>query len=95
MKNEKRLKLLGLLNEIVERRCPQYLAALGSGKILTGLETLAIQQAIADELLATGLRDDDEPNERGLCLESLIDFLSREQERVPNASRLEETNKRK
>ena len=38
-------------------------------------ETLC--QLITDEFCETGLNDDDEPNERGLALESLIDEVRR------------------
>jgi hypothetical protein len=53
-------------------------AGLDIGNASTRDERLVLQQAIADELVATGLRDDGEPNERGLRLESLIDSLGRE-----------------
>jgi hypothetical protein len=71
-------ELRGLLREVVERHCPEYLSKLDSGDRFTAHEKLALQQATASELLVTGLRNDDEPNERGLRLESLIDFLGRE-----------------
>lgn len=47
-----------------------------------GIKPLTIEQrqdlrgAIADELVFAGLNEDDEPNERGMALESLIDKLS-------------------
>jgi len=40
-------------------------------------ERLAVRQALTDELCATGLGDDDSPNQRGMNLESLIDYLAR------------------
>ncbi len=66
-----------LLRQVVEKHCPQHLNNLAKLSELTQGERLALQQAVADELLATGLGEDDEPNERGLRLESLIDFLGR------------------
>jgi|GEM_PF-1039660 len=78
MKAQMEAGLYALLREVVERHCPQYLSKLGSGDRLMKHEKFALQQATTDELLATGLREDDEPNERGLLLESLIDFLGKE-----------------
>ncbi len=34
-----------------------------------------IRQAVLDEFCSSGLRDDDEPNQRGLELEDLIDAI--------------------
>ena len=42
---------------------------------LTAEQREDLRQAVTDELIETGLRDDDEPNERGLLLEELIDRL--------------------
>lgn len=35
----------------------------------------AIRHILADELVETGLRPDDEPNDRGLLIETTIDWL--------------------
>jgi hypothetical protein len=77
MKVRKREEFDALLRQVVERHCPEHLSKLAKLGELSDSERLALQQAVADELLATGLGDDDEPNERGLSLESLIDFLGR------------------
>lgn len=42
---------------------------------LTEYQREELRQAVTDELTETGLRDDDEPNARGLLLEELIDRL--------------------
>ena len=78
MRAEMSQELRGLLREVAERHCPEYLGKLHGDDRFTADERLALQQATANELLVTGLRDDDEPNERGLRLELLIDFLGRE-----------------
>jgi hypothetical protein len=67
-----------LLRHVVEKHCPEHLNNLRRLGELTHGEKLALQQAVADEFLATGLGEDDEPNERGLRLEALIDFLGRQ-----------------
>jgi hypothetical protein len=42
---------------------------------LTNDQREELRQILTDELMETGLGDDDEPNERGLLLEELIDKL--------------------
>lgn len=42
---------------------------------LTEYQRDELRQAVTDEFSETGLRKDDEPNERGLLLEELIDRL--------------------
>jgi len=71
------LKESKLLKEILVKNAPSLLPVLDSvGLIpLTGEQREEIREAIADELLKTGLSENDEPNERGLLLESLIDRL--------------------
>lgn len=66
-----------LLSEIVWKREPSLIGAVASlQKIqLTAEQREDLRQAVTDELIETGLRDDDEPNERGLLLEELIDRL--------------------
>jgi hypothetical protein len=43
--------------------------------VLTNDQREELRQILTDELMETGLGDDDEPNERGLLLEELIDKL--------------------
>jgi hypothetical protein len=66
-----------LLHQVVQARCPEHGAAVERLGNLNSDEKLALQQAIADELIASGLGDDDEPNENGLRLEALIDAIGR------------------
>lgn len=44
---------------------------------LTDEEREELRLAVAAELCESGLKDDDEPNERGLALEVLIDLLGK------------------
>lgn len=67
--------LAAILRGVVEARRPDLIHLLDSSATLAAKERQALRQALADELAATGLRDDDEPNERGHLLEELIDKL--------------------
>ena len=64
-------KMSELLSEIVWKREPSLIGAVASlQKIqLTAEQREDLRQAVTDELIETGLRDDDEPHERGLLLE--------------------------
>jgi hypothetical protein len=70
-------KMSDLLSEIIWKRCPDMIGVLGSLQDvqLTDYQRDELRQAVADEFSETGLRKDDEPNERGLLLEDLIDHL--------------------
>lgn len=70
-------KLSALLSEVVLKRNPEMIAIIASLQNvgLTDDQREDLRQALADELLETGLRENDEPNERGLLLEQLIDKL--------------------
>jgi hypothetical protein len=43
---------------------------------LTDEQRDELREMLTDEFIETGLREDDEPNERGLLLEELIDKFS-------------------
>jgi hypothetical protein len=66
-----------LLQEVVLKRDPDLLLLIENlgMKPLTEAEREQLRAVVADELCATGLREDDEPNQRGLKLEELIDIL--------------------
>ena len=66
-----------LLLEVVQARCSKYIDAMHRIDQLSPEERLALQQAVADELVSTGLGKNDEPNERGVRLEALIDAIGR------------------
>jgi hypothetical protein len=70
---------LALLREIVVAHAPALIQRLDAGEIrLFGSdEWLDLQLAIANELVDTGLRPDDEPNARGLRLEELLNSVLR------------------
>ena len=69
--------LRALLLEVVQARCSKYIDAMDRIGQLSPEERLALQQAVADELVSTGLGKNDEPNERGVRLEALIDAIGR------------------
>jgi hypothetical protein len=70
-------KLSALLSEVVWKRNPEMIGIVASFQNvgLTDNQREDLRQALTDELMETGLREDDEPNERGLLLEELIDKL--------------------
>ena len=45
---------------------------------LTSEQVFDLQQALGNELCETGLHEDDEPNQRGLELEELIDWVGKQ-----------------
>jgi hypothetical protein len=69
--------------ELLRQAVCQHDPALGSrldtlGSVaLTEEEREALRKTVLQELLATGLDDADEPNERGLDLEAVVDDLGR------------------
>lgn len=68
-----------LLRYVLVRHAPDLVAKVEESGLL-GLsepERSALQGAIADELIASGLRADDEPNAYGLELEDLLDAVLR------------------
>jgi hypothetical protein len=71
-------RLFGLLREVLERRAPELSSLLRDGGrvVLREGQKRAVQELVGDEFAETGLRDDDEPNQRGLDLEKLIDAFS-------------------
>lgn len=66
-----------MLSEVIWKRRPELIGVLGSLQDvqLTEYQREELRQAVTDEFTETGLRDDDEPNARGLLLEELIDRL--------------------
>ncbi|OEU66101.1 MAG: hypothetical protein BA867_08755 [Desulfobacterales bacterium S5133MH16] len=68
---------LNLLRKILFQRYPSLLPVLASlGQVPLNFEQREdMREAIANELVETGLDEDDEPNEKGLLLENLIDHL--------------------
>ncbi len=68
-----------VLRQVVNGRRPDLLPLVDSmtRRQLTEAEREELRQTIADELTATGLGPGDEPNDRGLVLESVIDWLGR------------------
>lgn len=69
-------KMAALLSEVLRKR-PGMIDIVASPENveLTDDQRDELRQAVTDELIETGLRDDDEPNERGLLLDELIDCL--------------------
>lgn len=77
MKKKLTSQLNSLLLDVVHK---QQLASVSIDKVqagtLTDEERRIYLDALSREFCETGLGPDDEPNERGLLLESLIDFLN-------------------
>lgn len=72
-------KMIGLLSEVIRKRCPHLIGLLDSPQCIeiTDSQRDELQEAVADDFLETGLRDDDEPTARGLLLEDLVGKLRR------------------
>ena len=70
-------RLVPILHEVVLKYHPEGLSMLKvDGSPTLDLERChQLRQSCTDELCATGLTYDDEPNERGYLLEELIDWL--------------------
>ena len=70
--------LSSLLREVLERRAPELLTAIQgrSQVVINEHQKGVLQELLGDEFCETGLRGDDEPNQRGLDLEKLIDAFS-------------------
>jgi hypothetical protein len=70
-------KMIELLTEVIRKRCPHLIGLLASSQVteLTDFQRDELREAVTDEFCETGLREDDEPNERGLLLEDLVDRL--------------------
>jgi hypothetical protein len=68
---------VALLREAVERHAPELAPLLQSveKRMLTEDERERLRAALSDELAASGLHENDEPNQRGLQIEDLIDRL--------------------
>lgn len=64
-----------ILREVVAARSPALMHALDSSTKLSGEDRESMRQALAAELAATGLAEDDEPNARGKLLEEIINRL--------------------
>lgn len=67
-----------LLSEVLQARNPILLQRYEERGLdgLSAEDREAIQSVLADELIESGLREDDEPTERGRRLDDLIGLLS-------------------
>jgi hypothetical protein len=65
------------LRETLMNRAPEFLNLLDSPEDvrLSANQRDELRQIVTDEFCATGLRENDEPNARGLVLEDIIDRL--------------------
>jgi hypothetical protein len=69
-----------MLQEVVTRYCPIVAGTvenLDDLVLLTQQQLFDLSQAVGDELCRTGFDEDDEPTQRGLMLESLLDEVTR------------------
>lgn len=72
-------KMIGLLGEVIRKRCPHLIRLLDLPQDIeiTDSQLDELEEAVSDEFLETGLRNDDTPTARGLLLEDLIGKLRR------------------
>lgn len=76
-KRKPKTEEIELLLEAVERNAPELIPLvkqLGAFP-LSKEQRENIREAVADELVKTGLNKDSEPNERGLLLDDIIGLL--------------------
>ncbi|MGH9908104.1 MAG: hypothetical protein ACRD8U_21240 [Pyrinomonadaceae bacterium] len=65
-----------LLTEVISKRAPHLLGLLAQPHgSLTDSQRDELREIVADEFVETGLRENDEPNKRGLLLEEIIGRL--------------------
>ena len=66
-----------VLREVIQNHRPDLLTILDSpvDVELTEQQRDDLRQAVTDEFCQTGLKENDEPNQRGLLLEEIIDRL--------------------
>ena len=71
-------ELKALLQDVVRKQRPDLIGSLPKAEsgALTANEKRAFINAVSREFTASGLGSGDEPNERGLLLESLLDRLN-------------------
>ena len=73
--------LAGLLREVLHRRAPELDIKQTDDQFqLSQEQRQQVCELLGQELCASGLRDNDEPNARGLLIERLIDKLKPWQE---------------
>jgi hypothetical protein len=67
-----------LLIEVIEKRRPELLKRIPPYRAIdfTEEERDLVIESLADELTATGLKENDEPNDRGRRLDDLIGVLT-------------------
>ena len=67
-----------VLRDVVRRRAPQLANIVDQAHFgpLCYEEKEALIAALTEELLSTGLKEDDEPNGRGLLIEDLMDRVN-------------------
>ena len=72
-------RLQNLLREVLAKHQPEMLPRLSpAGELSIAPEQREpLRDSMASELCETGLRPDDEPNERGYAIEELIDLVGR------------------
>jgi len=71
---------MALLHEVLERWLPPERPELrerAERNTLSAIERREVSELITKELMATGLAPNDEPTQRGLRLEALIDAVMR------------------
>ena len=67
-----------LLNEVIEKRCPEFKGLFKKHETIELNEDQVnrICLCLSDELCESGLKEDSEPNKRGLMLDDLIGYIN-------------------
>lgn len=66
-----------LIRETLETRAPDRIGLLDRlGSRIDEVTRESLRELLADELVASGLGPDDEPNEQGILIEAAIDWLA-------------------
>jgi hypothetical protein len=70
-------RLQELMRDILERNEPELLFQLSNEGVLSlsPMQKSRVQKYLVAELCESGLLESDEPNDRGHCLEELIDLV--------------------
>jgi hypothetical protein len=73
--------LSDLIREIITKYHPEMYAMLDSTKeeSFSAEQAGSLQESAGSEFCKSGLKEGDEPNDRGLLLEELIDWLAKDQ----------------
>lgn len=72
-----RQEMISVLREVVKKRRPELLPLVDrvGVEILTEEQLETLSEVVSDEFAEVGLRQDSEPNSRGVVLDDIMGFL--------------------